>query len=109
MAATIAAAITTTRISSALPSPAAMEGRSAIIRAFLGQAALQWARGEAPATYGENRNQGRKDVRAATSEAPTKSLSRADEASVREGEDGVVPDDEDNGVEQHADAVEERR
>jgi hypothetical protein len=53
-----------------------MEGRSAIIKEFVGHAELQWARGEAPATCGENRNQGRKDVRVVTSAAATSSLSR---------------------------------
>ena len=53
-----------------------MEGRSAIISAFAGHAALQWARGAPPLTYGEKRNQGRNEVNTATRGAATSSLSR---------------------------------
>ena len=110
MAPMIAAAIATSIISSARPSPAAMEGRSAIISAFVGHAALQWARGAPPLTYGEKRNQGRNEMKTATQRCGDQQLvERADEPAVWEGEDCVVRQREDDRVEQHADAVQERR
>ena len=60
MAPMIAAAIATSITSSARPSPAAMEGRSAIISAFVGHAALQWAERRAAADVRREEKPGQK-------------------------------------------------
>jgi len=59
-----------------LPSPTAIDGRSAIIKPFVGHAALHFASGAAPATYGENKNCGENELRMKSAGAATSTLSR---------------------------------
>jgi hypothetical protein len=65
------------RYSSVRPRPLAIPGLSAIIRALLGQFALQPASGAPPETYGEKKNHGRNDASNAHATAASSTFSSA--------------------------------